>query len=135
MGAQLLSAEKREAVKHGCAIVVGLARDVFRREIHYDDDSIKWLASLIEFLRKKPHEQQLKQNVLNSIGCFLGEALIARYGGDWVTTDDGAMAVRLPSQTVAFPFIKVSKHFKNGDSDSIWAMFKMGDPATKNSRR
>src|SRR5690348_15408050 len=108
MNLQPLSAEKREAVKHGCESLVQLARQVFRREVHYDEASIKWLAWLIEFSRSRPNEH-VKKNLHTSIGCFLGEAIIARYGGEWVVTDNGDMGIRLPSQTVAFPFVKVSK--------------------------
>ena len=126
MTLQVLSAEKREAVKHDCEIVVRLASRVFERQIGYDEASIKWLAWLIEFSRNRPHEQ-VKKNLQTSIGCFLGETIIARYGGEWVVTESGDMGVRLPSKTVAFPFLKVSKQFKNGEADSIWGMFKMGE--------
>ena len=123
---QPLSAEKRAAVEHDCGILVRLARHVFRREIRYDEESIKWLAWLIEFSRNKPQEQ-VKMNLKTSIGCFLGETIIARYGGEWVVTESRDMGVRLPDQTVAFPFLKVSKQFNNGDADNIWGMFKMGE--------
>jgi len=123
---QPLSAEKRAAVEHDCEILARLARQVFRREIRYDEDSIKWLAWLIEFSRNRPQEQ-VNTNLKTSIGCFLGETIIARYGGEWVVTQSGDMGVRLRDQTVVFPFVKVAKQFKNGNADSIWGMFKMGD--------
>lgn len=121
-----VSAEKRAAVKHDCEILVQLARKVFRHELGYDESSIKWLASLVEFSRNKPNEE-VKNSLVTQIGCFLGEAIIERYGGDWVITEAGLLGVRLPSQTVAFPFDKVRKQFKNGATDSIWGFFKMAE--------
>lgn len=131
---QPLSAEKREAVKHDCEVLGQLASNVFRREIRYDESSIKWLASLIEFCRKKPNEDVMK-NLATQIGCFLGETIIARHGGEWVITEAGALGVRLPSQTVAFPLEKVLKQFKNGMSDDIWGFFKLAEElAAKDSQ-
>ncbi len=123
---QPLSADKREAVKRDCEALARFASQVLRRQIGYDEASIKWLSSLIEFSRSKPNEV-VRNSLLTQIGCFLGETLIRRYGGEWVITDGGVLGVRLRSQAIAFPFEKVLKQFQNGTTDSIWGFFKMAE--------
>jgi len=141
MSIEPLSPDGQEVVRRDCEDLKRLAREVFRKEICYDDASIEWLASVIEFSRNKPNEE-VKRSLLEHIGSFLGEAIIARYGGEWILAqgdvlgDDGqTMGVRLPSGTIAFPYAKVYKQFKNGMADSIGGLFKLaGVPLRRNSQ-
>src|SRR5690242_16309933 len=113
MPAEPASVEIREALKRDCQDLQRLAREVYQKEIGYNDASIQWLAWLIEFSRNKPDEE-VKKALMLKIGGFLGEALITRWGGEWVVVEGKTLGVRLPSGTVAFPFAKVFKQFRSG---------------------
>ncbi|MBF0398491.1 MAG: hypothetical protein HQK78_17075 [Desulfobacterales bacterium] len=65
---------------------------------------------------------ELCSGLVNTIGAFLGECIIAEYGGVWEHTDDG-WCVSFDQTNRAFPFTKVRKQLENGPDDSIYSFF------------
>ena len=67
-----------------------------------------------------------KEKLMNLVGSFLGECIVANYGAKWTITDDGQVRMTLsPKKTVHFldPFGKVAKRIQNGPEDSLAAYF------------
>ncbi len=65
-------------------------------------------------------------NKLFAIGCYVGQTLIARLGGEWLTDDADPMgeiniAVRLPDAGTVWPVRRAMKRFENGAEDSLYA--------------
>lgn len=93
-------------------------------EFGYNTPSVRWLDGYIERQRARPetddHEVEQLAGVL---GCWLGECIIACYGGEWAETE-GHWGVRFDESNAAFPFSKVKKHFQNGSSDSVLSFFE-----------
>lgn len=90
--------------------------------LNFDSDSVKWLDGFIERVRPSLDESDI-QGMSNTIGAFLGECIIANYGGSWRQSDDGNWGVFFDDKNVVFPFTKAYKHLANGGGDSIFGMY------------
>ena len=67
-----------------------------------------------------------KEKLMNLIGSFLGECIVAKYRANWVIADDGKVHMELkPGKTLHFldPFGKVAKRIVNGPEDNLAAYF------------
>jgi hypothetical protein len=89
-----------------------------------DAASVAWVDGFIERQRIRPEfsSPESQAGLVGVIGSFLGEAIIAAYGGEWVQSEHG-LGVRTIGGIVAFPFAKVQKQFANGSADSTRSMF------------
>lgn len=60
-----------------------------------------------------------------SIGSFLGECIIANYGGQWRESEGswGVFFSERNDRSAAFPFNKVRKQLLNGADDSILSFY------------
>jgi hypothetical protein len=127
MQIESLGSEDLKAIDRNCDDFKRYALKCFEKEICYNDESIKWLDWLIESLRaealRKEPDKNIKDLLMVKIGSFLGEAIIAKHGGEWVKVDGNTIGTRLHSGTVGFPFGKVVKHFRNGTADSILGLY------------
>ena len=68
--------------------LIGTASDKLGVQLTLDSESVKWLDGYIERIRPGMDESQI-QGLSNTIGAFLGECIIANYGGSWRQADDG----------------------------------------------
>ena len=108
-----------------------LARDLidtFSREMNvnlaYDEQSLEYLDGYIARMRERMGGQY--SGTVNFIGSFLGECIIANFGGQWKQSDKGAWGVYFENNTAAFPFTKVQKAFaKGGEADSIAGFYRV----------
>lgn len=64
--------------------------------------------------------------LISVLGSFLGECIIASYGGEW-REHEGHWAVRFGNGMLAFPFAKVEKQFANGTAggDGISGFYRI----------
>ncbi len=88
-----------------------------------DRDSVVWVEGFIERQRldfKDDHE-----GLVQTLGSFLGESIIAAGGGTWAKTDDDMIGVKFANGAWCFPFAKVRKQFANGldGGDSIASFY------------
>ena len=63
---------------------------------------------------------------LFSIGCYVGETIIRLYGGEWITDDKDPMGeiniqIKLTDGSIIFPVQRVTKRYKLGTEESIFA--------------
>lgn len=63
------------------------------------------------------------ERLVDVLGCWLGECIIACYGGQW-SDIDGEWGVRFDEANASFPIFKVENHFRYGSEDSIWSYFE-----------
>ena len=88
----------------------------------YDAQSIAYLDAFIdrqgESFRASP---QGIDRIVSLLGSFVGEAVIATYGGDWEQNDSGLSIVIRSSGQVHFvqPFQKIHKRLTNGQEDNL----------------
>ena len=99
----------------------------FRRELavnlNYDEQSIEWLDGYIN--RVAPQlDKATVPGLATAIGAYLGETIIATYGGAWDYNErDDQWGIRFDDGAIAFPFTKVYKQFDDGEFESIYSFF------------
>jgi hypothetical protein len=79
-------------------------------------ESVAWVEGLIVRHRARPDfDSTIVNNLVNTIGSFLGECIIANAGGSWRWSDENeTWSVAFSDNSHALPFVKVSKLFANG---------------------
>jgi hypothetical protein len=98
----------REGMKKSFGVSLGFDRTSLDRLDGLIDEG--WDGELPEML----------DEVVEVFGSFIGEAIIADRGGNWMCDDErDEFCVSLPEGFVLMPFTKVRKRFENGRSDSI----------------
>ena len=88
----------------------------------FNRDSVAWVEGYIERMRPRANFNDGSWNgLIDSIGSFLGECILARTGGSWQFSDDQRWSISFASGGCAFPMTKVAKQFENGldGGDSI----------------
>ena len=93
-------------------------------QLSYDRASVEWLDGYIERIRPHLDESSIG-GVANSIGAFLGECIIANYGGQWRESEGtwGVFFSERDDRSAAFPLNKVRKQLLNGSEDSILSFY------------
>ncbi|HYN85772.1 MAG TPA: hypothetical protein VER32_10985 [Pyrinomonadaceae bacterium] len=92
-------------------------------ELGYDESSVEWADGFVERQRERFRDDAT--GLVNVVGSFLGECVIANFGGRWSEHETGGWGVLFDAGTTAFPFAKVSKQFANGreGGDSIHSFY------------
>jgi hypothetical protein len=111
-----VSAKLRQAAE----LFVRLSKDA-GRELGYDAAGVAWADQYAAAVRPVESDDQLRvQSAL--VGSYLGEALIATYGGAW-REDDGEWGVELADGRRAFPFRVAMEQLREGEG-SILELFR-----------
>jgi hypothetical protein len=101
--------------------------DTFSRHLgillNFDEASVKYLDGYIE--RGKDTLKPDDQRLINIFGAFLGECVIASYGGHWHEGEPGMWGIRFENGDMVFPFAKVAKQLAGGDGDSIYGFYEL----------
>ncbi len=122
-------------IRSNAALVVESCNETCGFEFSFDARSVEWLDKFIEKLRSGPFSDQQRESMETSIGCYLGEAIVRAYGGEWCLDEKG-WHILFPVGTRAFPFAKVHKRFNDGEFDSIESFFRIcGEFAKPESKR
>lgn len=95
-------------------------------ELRYDEESLVYLDGYIE---RNKSVLTKHEGLVNLIGSFLGECLIASYDGEWVDDPKMGWGVKIANELTAFPFNKVKKRFKPDDQYNSIASFYRSTPA------
>jgi hypothetical protein len=101
---------------------IAVMRSELNVELRYDEASVEWADGYIGRVRASVSEDSVAP-ISNLIGSFLGECVIANYGGRWRETENGT-GVCFDGDNCVFPFAKVQKHFLHGEGDSILSFYK-----------
>ena len=93
-------------------------------ELGYDAASVEWVDGFIERQRVRLQGDEAR-GLINVIGAFVGECVVANYGGSWRADEGGAWGVYFDDGNAAFPFAKVRKQFDNGreGGDSVHSFY------------
>lgn len=83
-------------------------------EFGLNKQSVAWIEEFIERQRRRSEAYDGENRLVDVIGSFLGEAIIADAGGEWTMTPEGGLGVVFDSGAAAYPFNKVAKQFRDG---------------------
>jgi hypothetical protein len=104
--------------------LIATASEKLGVQLAFDSDSVKWLDGYIQRIRSRMDESQI-QGLSNTFGAFLGECIIANYGGSWRQSEDGNWGVFFDDKNFVFPFAKAYKQLSYGEDDSIFGMYEL----------
>ncbi|HWT01384.1 MAG TPA: hypothetical protein VN256_14135 [Pyrinomonadaceae bacterium] len=112
-----------ELIKKNADLVVRELGPLSDVRFGFNRESVVWVEGFIERQRARPeHDPAAVDGLVDVLGSFLGECLIAAAGGEWRWSDgQQTWGVAFANDTHAFPFAKVHKQFANGieGGDSI----------------
>lgn len=95
-------------------------------EVGYDAEAAAALSHFIDQLREQ-HTDAVPDQLVQTLGAFLGECIRAVYGGAWGhDADSGEWGIAIPvrgGDVWAFPFGKVYKHFALGGAETVGEFF------------
>lgn len=103
--------------------VVSHFRDELSVELKYDEASIEWLDGYINRIRLKIDKENYS-GLATALGAYVGETIIATYGGAWAYSEDvNQWGIRFDDGNAAFPISKVYKQLEDGEFDSVLSFF------------
>ena len=113
-----------ERIKELAQKLVATCSEKLGVSLGYDRASVEWLGGYIERIRPHLDEPSIG-GITDSIGAFLGECIIANYGGRWREFEGtwGVFFSESNDRSAAFPFNKVRKQLLNGEEDSILSFY------------
>lgn len=117
----------RDSIRKNADMVVQTSRQISGIDgFGFNAESVAWIDGYIERLRVRPEfDDAAIAKLCDVLGSFLGECVIACYGGQWQEVE-GTWAVEFSPGNMAFPFNKVRKQFAGGwaSGDSILGWFE-----------
>ena len=116
-----ISAQQQEAISKNAALVQEILGKQAGIAFDYGPASVEWIDGYISRIRTTMKEPGRLSDVL---GSYVGEAIRRRDGGRWVRERDGTVGLELTKGFVVYPLTKVEKHFANGESDSVLALYR-----------
>ena len=88
----------------------------------YNAEAVAHLARFIEAQRAALPAAQ-REAVATALGCFLGQCLVAVYGGEWAKGSDGTTGVGLAERFFFNPFHLVNQQLNEGERASVATFF------------
>jgi hypothetical protein len=108
-------------LRQAAELFVKLARDA-GRELALDEAGVEWAEAYVRAVRPVDSPDQLRvQTAL--VGSYLGEALIAVYGGAW-SDAEGEWAVELGERGRAHPFRVTEAQLRGDAGPSVVELFR-----------
>lgn len=120
-----LDNERLQKIRANTAFAIDEFRTAAEMEIGFDAYSVAWVEGFVERARERYAESGVPSGLVSVIGSYLGEAIIAETGGQWMQDDAGHIAVQFPNQDAVYPFGKVEKQFDQGvaGGESILSLY------------
>ncbi len=110
-------------IAENAKLVIEQFQEMTEFQFGYNPESIKWVDGFLNRQREGDgFTPDLCSGLVSTIGSFLGECIIAEYGGCWEQTEDG-WSVVINHGNMTFPFSKVQKQLENGPEDSIYSFY------------
>lgn len=106
--------ERLERIRGNASYAIEILSEARGEAVDYDLDSITWVEGFIERTRKRYGEGGVPESLISTIGCYLGEAIIAEADGLWVDDEAHGPGVLFPNGDCVFPLTKVGKQFERG---------------------
>jgi hypothetical protein len=119
-----LDPERQAMIRANAALAIAEFGKMSGMEFGCDEGSVRWVEGFIEDMRER---EERVDSLVSVIGCYLGEAIIAKAGGQWIEDDAGRLGVRFATGDTIYPFTKVQKLFDNGlkAGDSIVSFYNV----------
>lgn len=118
-----LSKDRLAEIEANARLVCRTAAEELDAEIGFDRAGVQWLDGFIQRQHNQGPGQSENGGLADVLGCYLGQCIIATYGGSWRETATGLGVSFDPKHVVAYPLAKVRKHLQAGASDSVLSMF------------
>lgn len=115
---QMVDRETLDAIRSNAEVVRQSLSSKHGMEMAYGMESLAQLDELIGGIAGKVDEAT-RRSLVEMNGAFVGEAIIAMYGGCWIEDSDHGLGVRTGGGLKAFPFNKVAKLVDSGEFDSV----------------
>lgn len=116
-------------IRRLAALVVQECGPISGIQFGYNYESVEWVEGLIEQERERRSlGNDLQQGLVNALGSFLGECIVAATGGKWEWNDQQeSWGIRFETGSIAFPFAKVWKQFAYGraSGESITSFYRI----------
>lgn len=113
-----------EQIKEAAQVFVATCAERLGVSLKYDRQSLQWVNDFIERVRLELDEASI-DGLVYWIGSFLGECVVANYGGEWRESEGtwGVFFSEENDKSAAFPFNRVRKQLLNGAGDSILSFY------------
>jgi hypothetical protein len=123
-------------------IAVGLAREEYDAGLDFSPGSLDVVDSLVDSLREEGVDGEGAAEALFVFGCYLGEVMVRRLGGAWVSTarsplrgvSPWPMVVALPDGSAWDAIGKAYKRLELGDSEYLPAFFEAAEGGARGPR-
>lgn len=113
-----------DKLRANAELVIKQSRQMTDMDFGYNAESVEWLDGFIERQRVRPDmTPELADKLSQVLGSFVGECIIACYGGEW-RDDDYGWGVFFDDKNASYPITKVRKQFENGSTDSVYGFFQ-----------
>lgn len=109
-----LDDERLQQIRENAAFAVAEFGTLVEGAFGYDRESVAWVDGFVERQRVRFAAGDAPGGLISVIGSYLGEAMIAEAGGQWIEDDAGGIGIRFASGDTAYPFVKVRKQFDEG---------------------
>ncbi len=121
-----------ENARDHAQIAADLAREEYDTALDFSPESLELADSLVDSLREEGLDGEGAAEKLFVIGCYVGEVMVRRLGGAWVSTSRSSlrgvspwpMVVALPDGSAWDAIGKAYKRLELGDSEYLPAFFE-----------
>lgn len=111
---------------------VSLAHE-FHARLDFSENSVMEVETILARLSREMPQSKPSSDDVSEIckiwGSYLGEVVRRRFGGDWsIETYPGKQFATLTltvNGNKLFPSMKVHRRLTEGETDSVWAFYKM----------
>ena len=122
-----LDAQRLEMIRANAAFAIGELADLSGTDFGLDAASVAWTEGFLE-RQRGALDVDGASGIVNVVGSYLGEAIIAAApGAQWDTDADGAIGVAFVNGDMAYPFAKVAKLLDEGleGGESILSLYNV----------
>ena len=131
-----------ENARDHAQIAVDLAREEFDAALDFSPESLELADSLVDSLREEGLDAEGAAERLFVLGCYLGEVMVRRLGGAWVSTlrsplrgvSPWPMVVALPDGSAWDAIGKAYTRLELGDSEYLLAFFEAAAEGARGPR-
>ena len=117
-----------ELIKKNAQLVIERLGPLSKIDFGFNRESVEWIEGFIERQRARvDFDLEGSSALVDILGSFLGEAIIANGGGAWRGSETHGLGVTFPDGNSCYPFNKVHKAFRDGleGGDSILSFYDL----------
>ena len=121
MDSQILL-DQIDLIKKNAQLVIETFDPLSGIDFGLNRESVEWIEGFIERQRaREDFDLDNSGRLVDVLGSFLGESIIANAGGEWGVSEAHGLGVSFGEGSFCFPFNKVKKAFRDGleGGDSI----------------